>query len=163
MPTLLKLLKFCIGRNSYKLILWGHHNTDKKTRQRHHQKRKLQDNITDDWASRIGQLVKSHLQCSRLQFNSWAGKISWRRDQLPIPVFMGFPGISDSKESVCNVGDLGLVPGLGGSPEEGYSNPLQFSCLKNQWTEYILVSYSPWSHKDVDMMAWLSISHHWWT
>ena len=33
--------------------------------------------------------------------------------------------------SVCNVGDLGLIPGLGRSPGEGNGNPLQYSCLKN--------------------------------
>ena len=46
-------------------------------------------------------------------------KIPWRRDRLPTPVFMGFPGGSDSKESACNVGDLGLIPGLGRPLEEG--------------------------------------------
>jgi len=38
---------------------------------------------------------------------------------------------SDSKESACNVGDLGSVPGLGRSPEGGHGNPLQYSCLEN--------------------------------
>ena len=44
---------------------------------------------------------------------------------------MGFPGSSDGKESPCNVGDLGLSPGLGRSPGEGKSYPLQHSCLQN--------------------------------
>ena len=44
---------------------------------------------------------------------------------------MGFPDGSDSKESACNAGDLGLIPGLGRSPEEGHGNPLQYSCLEN--------------------------------
>ena len=34
-------------------------------------------------------------------------------------MYMGFPGGSDGKESTCNVGDLGLIPGLGRSPGEG--------------------------------------------
>ena len=42
---------------------------------------------------------------------------------------MGFPGGSDGKESACNAGDLGLIPGWGRSPEEGNGNPLQYSCL----------------------------------
>ena len=42
-----------------------------------------------------------------------------------------FPGGSDSKESARNVGDLGLVPGLGRSPGDGNSYPLQYSCLEN--------------------------------
>ena len=42
-----------------------------------------------------------------------------------------FPGGSDSKESSCSVGDLGLIPGLGRSSKEGNGNPLQYSCLEN--------------------------------
>ena len=43
---------------------------------------------------------------------------------LPTPVFLGFPGGSAGKESACNVGDLGLIPGLGRSPGEGKGYPL---------------------------------------
>ena len=42
-----------------------------------------------------------------------------------------FPGGSHVKESVCNVGDPGSIPGLGRSPGEGNGNPLQYSCLEN--------------------------------
>ena len=42
-----------------------------------------------------------------------------------------FLGGSDSKESTCNAGDLGLIPGLGRSPGGGHGNPLQNSCLEN--------------------------------
>ena len=38
---------------------------------------------------------------------------------------------SDSKVSVCNPGDLGLIPGSGRSPGEGNGNPLQYPCLEN--------------------------------
>ena len=41
------------------------------------------------------------------------------------------PGGSDGKESACNVGDLGSIPGLGRSPEEGKGYPLQYSGLQN--------------------------------
>ena len=44
---------------------------------------------------------------------------------------MGFPGSSDSEESACNVGDLGLIPGLGRFPGEGNGNAHQYSCLEN--------------------------------
>ena len=40
-------------------------------------------------------------------------------------------GGSDSKESGCNLGDPGLIPGLGGFPGEGNGNPFQYSCLEN--------------------------------
>ena len=52
-------------------------------------------------------LERIRLQCRRLWFDSWVGKIHWRRDKLSTLVFLGFPGDSDSKESTCNVGDLG--------------------------------------------------------
>ena len=44
---------------------------------------------------------------------------------------MGFPGGSASKESACNVGDLGSIPGLGRSPVEGISYQLQYPGLEN--------------------------------
>ena len=44
---------------------------------------------------------------------------------------MGFPGGSDGKESACNEGDPGSIPGLGRSPGEGNGYPLQYSCLEN--------------------------------
>ena len=71
------------------------------------------------------------LQCRKPRFDSWVGKIPWRRHRLPTPVFLGFPGSSDSKESAWNAGDLGLIPELGKSPGGGHGNPLQYSCLEN--------------------------------
>ena len=44
---------------------------------------------------------------------------------------LGFPDGSDGKESACNAGDLGSMPGSGRSPEEGNGSPLQYSCLEN--------------------------------
>jgi len=43
---------------------------------------------------------------------------------------MKFLSGSESKESVCNAGDQGLIPGLRRSPREGHGNPLQYSCLE---------------------------------
>ena len=47
----------------------------------------------------------------------------------------GFPGGSNSKESACNAGDTGSIPGWGRSPGEGHGNPLQYSCQRIPWTE----------------------------
>ena len=47
----------------------------------------------------------------------------------------GFPGGSDSKEFTCSAGDPGSIPGLGRSPGEGHSNPLQHFCWRIPWTE----------------------------
>ena len=44
---------------------------------------------------------------------------------------MGFPSGSYGKESACNAGDLGSLPGSGSSPGEGNDYPLQYSCLEN--------------------------------
>ena len=44
---------------------------------------------------------------------------------------LGFCGGSVGKESACNSGDMGSIPGLGRSPEEGNGNPLQDYCLEN--------------------------------
>jgi len=67
--------------------------------------------------SLIDQLVKNLLQCRRTWFDSRVRKIPWRRDRLPTPVFSGFPCGSGKagagKDSACNVGGLGLIPGLG--------------------------------------------------
>ena len=61
----------------------------------------------------------------------WVGKIPWRRDRLPTPVFLGFPCGSAGKESACNMGDLGSIPGLGRSPGEEKGYRLQYSGLEN--------------------------------
>ena len=45
--------------------------------------------------------------------------------------YEGFPSHSDGKESTCNAGDTGSIPGLGISPGEGNGYPLQYSCLGN--------------------------------
>ena len=70
------------------------------------------------------------LQCRRLWFGPWVGKVLWRRDRLPTPVFLGFPCGSTGKESTCNAGDWGVIPGLGISPGEGKGSPFQYSGLE---------------------------------
>ena len=57
---------------------------------------------------------------------------------------------SDGKESACNVGDPGLIPGLGRSPGEGNGNPLQYSLLRKFHGWRSLVGYSPWGCKESD-------------
>ena len=64
---------------------------------------------------------------------------------------MGFPGGSDGKESACNVGDPGSIPGLGRFPGGGHGNPLQYSCLENPHGQRSLVGYSLWGCKELDV------------
>ena len=71
----------------------------------------------------------------------------------------GFPGGSDSKESTCNAGNLGLIPGLRQFPEGGNSNPLQYSCLQAPHGQWRLVCYSPWGPKELDTIKQLSSQH----
>ena len=71
---------------------------------------------------------------------------------------MDFPGGSDSKESACNVGDLGSTPGLERSPGGEHGNPLQYSCLERS-----LAGYSPWGHIESDMTERLSTHLTRWT
>ncbi len=77
-----------------------------------------------------GSVVKSLLASRKSRFDPWIRKIPWRRNRLPTPVFLGFP-CGSAKESSCNAGDLGLIPGLGRSPGEGKGYPLQCSGLEN--------------------------------
>ena len=65
-----------------------------------------------------------------------------------------FPCSSVSKESACNAGDLGSIPGSGRSPREGNGNPLQHSCLENPQGQRSLAGYNPWGHK-----SWTQLSN----
>ena len=69
---------------------------------------------------------------------------------------MDFPGGSVGKESACNAGDLGSIPGLERIPGEGHGNPLQYSCLENPHRQRNLAGYSPWDCTELDMTEQLS-------
>ena len=73
-------------------------------------------------------------------------KIIFRKESF----FKGLPGRSHGKESACNAGDLGSIPGLGRSGG-GNSNPLQYSCLENPHGKRSLAGYSPWGRKESDI------------
>ena len=86
--------------------------------------------------------MNSHANCSlALKFKvekisytrrKWYG-CSWQNITFALKQVKGisFPGGSDNKESTCDAGGPGSVPGLGRSPAEGSGNPLQYSCLEN--------------------------------
>ena len=109
---------------------------------------------------RIAQLVKNPPAMQETPFNSRVGKICLRRDRLPTPVFLGSPCGSAGKESTCNVGDLGSVPGLGKSPGEGNGLPTQYSCfLPGELSEQrSLTDYSPWGYKESGEKVPVSLS-----
>ena len=67
-----------------------------------------------------------------------------------------FPGGSDGKESACNVGDPGSIPGSGRSPGGGNGNPLSILAWKIPWTEEPGGIQFPWGHKELDITEQLS-------
>ena len=69
---------------------------------------------------------------------------------------MGFPGVSDGKESTCNAGDLSLIPGLGGSPEEVERLPTPVFLPGEFHGQRSLVGYRPWGLKESDTTEQLS-------
>ena len=78
--------------------------------------------------------------------NKYLGLISSRIDK-------GFPDNSVGKESVCNAGNIGSIPGLGRPFGEGIGYPLQYSCLENPQEQRSLVGYRPWVAK-----SWTQLS-----
>ena len=65
------------------------------------------------------------------RLSTCAGAGDWKDVYSSSKPPVGFPDVSDSEESACNVGNSGLIPGWGRSPGEGDSYPLQHSCLEN--------------------------------
>ena len=73
-----------------------------------------------------------------------------------LSLILGFSGGSDGKESICDVGNLGLTPGSGRPPGGKHGNPLQYSCLENPRGQRSLIGYSPCGHKELDTTERLS-------
>ena len=69
---------------------------------------------------------------------------------------MSLPGGSDEKESACNVGDPGLIPGVVRSPGERNVNSLSILAWKIPWTEEPGGLQSPWGHKELNTTEQLS-------
>jgi len=67
---------------------------------------------------------------------------------------LGFPCGSAAKESTCNAGDLGLIPGLGRSPGEGKATHSSILARRIPWA-----LQSAWSHKELDRTKQLSLTH----
>ena len=59
--------------------------------------------------------------------------------------------MENKKESACNAGDPGLIPGLGRSSGGGHGNPLQYSCLENLMDQGAWQATSPWGCQELDM------------
>ena len=107
--------------------------------------------VGHDWAtslSRIGEGNGNPLQCSCLENPRdggawWAAVYGVAQSRTRLKRLSssssskGFARSSAGKKSACNAGDLGLISGLGRSPREANSYPLQYSCLENSM-DYIV-------------------------
>ena len=125
-----------------------------------------------DWLSGYGWLrkrVPRQYQACRSEWLGWLSalprdglrweweKFSFRHVELrTYRALKGFPGGLAGKESTCNTGDLGPIPGLRRSPGGGHGNPLQCSWLQNPHGQRSLLGYTPWGHKELDMTERLS-------
>ena len=95
-----------------------------------------------------GNLFGSFSWCGCGGAQNWSQSLRLLCPKMRIKPTVGFPGGSDGKESACNVGDLGLIPGLRKYPGGGLSNSLQNSCLENPHGQRSLVGYGPWHPKE---------------
>ena len=91
--------------------------------------------------------VPKHLKCS------WALNPHFLSGRSSFNLCLGLPLCSAGKESACNVGDPGSIPGLGRSPGEGKGYPLQYSGPRE-----FCGLYSPWGCKELDMTERLTFT-----
>ena len=112
--------------------------------------------ISEAWrASLAVQLVRNLPQCRRPWFNSWVRKIHWRKDRLPTPVFLGFPG-----DKVCpQFRRPGFNPWVGEIPWRKAWQPTPVLLPGESHGQRNLVGYSPWDHKESDTTEHLSTQH----
>ena len=99
-------------------------------------------------SSLVAQVVKNLPAMQEPQFDSWVGKLPWRRDRLPTPVFLSFPGGSAGKESACKVKDLGSIQWVGKIPWRREQPPSPVL-----WPGEFHGLYSPCGLKESDMTS----------
>ena len=82
----------------------------------------------------MAQLVKNLSTMQETPVRFLGGEDPLEKDRLPTLVFLGFHYGSAGKESTCNVGDLGLIPGLGRSPGEKKATHSSILAWRIPWT-----------------------------
>ena len=97
------------------------------------------------------------MQETPIRFLCWDGSLE--KGEVPHLQYSWASRWLRGKESTCNAGDLGSIPGLGKARWGGHVNPLQYSCLENPHGQKSLVGYSPWGLKESDMTEWLSAAN----
>ena len=96
------------------------------------------------WASLVAQLVKNPAAMQETPLQFLGQEDPWRRDRLPTPVFLGFPGGSDGKESTCNAWELGSIPRLG--------TPIPWRRAR-QLTLVLLPGERPWTEEPGGLLS----------
>ena len=90
------------------------------------------------------QVLLSIINVCKLALCAWGEKRC-------ILCLLDFPDGSVSKESTCNAGDLGSMPGEERSPGGGHGNTLPYDCLENPHGQRSLAGYNPRGHKELEM------------
>ena len=127
--------------------------TDKMTSQKDQQGKTESSKIHDPKCNQKRIKDNKTEQKYSLQQKVWEHSISKKegKKESRCISYMGFPGGTDGKESVCNMGDQGSIPELGRSPGREYGNSLQYSCLENPLGQKRVLGYSPQRHKKTDI------------
>ena len=74
--------------------------------------------------------------------------LHWQAGSLPLALPGKLNVVNKHFLKACSAGDLGSIPGLGRSPGEGNSNPLQYACLENLMDRRAWWAAVPWGHKE---------------
>ena len=114
----------------------------------------VESRIKPNEPTHLSALTKSAFSCSSVCLIR-DFLVGWYIPNVDPEIKPPLSGGSVSKESTCNAGDLGSIPGLGRSPEEGNGYPLHYSCLERS-----LAGYSPWGCKELDTTERLSTCLH---
>ena len=94
------------------------------------------------------------------EVNDWAERTQAEAGQIWVQIqSLGFPGGSDGKESTCNAGDPGSIPGSGRSPGEGNGYPTPTFLPGESHGQRSLVGYSQWGCKESDTTEQQRLSH----
>ena len=106
---------------------------------------------------RVGKTTENASVLTEVKFSVCVCRSEGDRKQTQALIQMGFPGGSAGKESACNVGDLGLIPGLARSPGKGTGYPSSVLAWKIQWTVCSLPGSSVHGILQARILDWLTI------
>ena len=95
-------------------------------------------------------MIDAEKQFDKIKHLFLGWEIPWRRDRLPTPVFLGFPGVSAGKGSAWQAGQLGSIPGLGRSPGGSIATPCSILAWIISKARGTCLAYTTWDCKELD-------------